>query len=83
MRRAMDGDRLGTSHGPGAVVEASRRLAPSRWTTCQERLFAAVNPARQVAHTAHSADDDTQKGATHSGTALRAANDNHNPSGEV
>lgn len=83
MTRAMDGDRLGTSHGRGATAVASVRLAPSRWTTCHERPLKAVNPARQVAHTAHSANDYAHKGAANNNTALRAASDNYNPSGEV
>lgn len=83
MTRAMDGDRLGTSHERGPTVVATVRLAPSRWTTCHERPFAAENPARQVAHTAHSANYYVHKGATNNNTALRAVSDNYNPSGEV
>jgi len=41
MKRAMDGTRLGTSRERQFQADTSRRLAPSRWTTCQESMFRA------------------------------------------
>ena len=83
--RAMDGTRLGTSRQSWFWDDTSKRLAPSRWTTCQESLLSEHGVRAQVAHTAHSAHYDSHSGAHNCINKPLAFNDNYNynRSGEV
>ena len=79
----MDGDRLGTSRGPREAAGGSVRLAPSRWTTCDEPVFRTGGRGVQVAHTAHSADYYGQRGATNNRTTDYESTTTTTTSGEV